>query len=145
MGNSASGDGGKDRDLVVLVDLGVELVEVPDVVVVDVDVDELVEGAVLGDDEAGQPGELAHQVVEHLAHGRAIGLHRALPVGFGPEDGGQADFDRHRRSQSSRKVDLPGGNSTHRFSRTTHSSVMFPSTMQKLRTTGAMSRRLTRT
>ena len=42
---SAAGDGGEDRDDVAVGDLGVELVEVPDVVVVHVDVDELVQAA----------------------------------------------------------------------------------------------------
>src|SRR5438445_9448730 len=58
-----AGDGGQDRDHVVVGDLGVELLQVPDVVVVAVDVDELVHGAVVGEHLAGEERELPHQVL----------------------------------------------------------------------------------
>src|SRR5436305_4453383 len=59
---STAGDRGQDRDLVVVANLRVQLVEVPHVVVVHVYVDELVKGAVLGDDPPRQTRELAHEV-----------------------------------------------------------------------------------
>ena len=52
---SASGHRGQDRDDVAVGHLGVELVEVPDVVVVAVHVDELVQPAPVVDQLAGEP------------------------------------------------------------------------------------------
>src|SRR3954463_8675498 len=75
------GDGGEDGDDVAVGHLGVELVEVPDVVVVAVHVDELVEAARFVDQLIGEAGIAGAQIGEHLAHGRAGGGHRRRPVG----------------------------------------------------------------
>src|SRR5947208_4315964 len=57
-----SGDGRQDRDHVVVGDLGVELLEIPHVVVVAVHVDELVDAAVIGDELPLKQRELAQEV-----------------------------------------------------------------------------------
>src|SRR5438093_249556 len=70
---SPSRDGREDGDRVAVGDLGVELVEVPDVVVVAVHVDELVETTRLVGELAGQAGMTGHEVGEHLPHRAALG------------------------------------------------------------------------
>src|SRR3954454_12666208 len=95
---SAAGDGREDRDGLAAGELGVELVEEADVVVVDVDVHELVEVAVLGHDLSLQLRELEDEVLEHLTDRLAVGLDRGLARGVLPQDGGQADVDRHGRA-----------------------------------------------
>src|SRR6266851_6166511 len=82
----ASRHGREDGDQVAVLDLGVELVEVADVVVVLVHVDELVQRPVLGHDVAGHRRELADPVLEHLADGRAVGVDRRSTPGVLPEN-----------------------------------------------------------
>src|SRR5580658_180168 len=65
--SGSAGDGGKDRDRVAVDDLGPELVEVPHVVVVHVDVDETVQLALVGEHLPGHAGVRLLQVGEHLA------------------------------------------------------------------------------
>src|SRR5258705_178759 len=77
----APGDGGKDRDDVALGDLRVELVQVPDVVVVQVDVDELVQRTRIVDELALEPGIRPDELREHVAHRRAVRLYRRGTVG----------------------------------------------------------------
>src|SRR5947208_2733176 len=69
----AAGDGRQDRDDVGLGDLGVELVEVADVVVVHVNVHELVQRAVVGPQLAPQPWIAGPQILEHLGAGAPPG------------------------------------------------------------------------
>src|SRR3954452_12372707 len=90
-----AGDGGEDRDLVAVGDLGVELVEVAHVLVVDVDVHELVQRPVGVAHLLGQPRELQHQVVEHLADGGAVRLHRGLAAGILAHHRWDPDLDGH--------------------------------------------------
>src|SRR5262245_2696334 len=97
---SAPGDRGEDRDDVAVGDLGVELVEVPDVVVVDVDVHELVQRTVAVDQLALEARVRRHQLLEHLADGRAVGLDRGGAVRRGAEQGGKTYFDGHGLSLS---------------------------------------------
>src|SRR4051812_45758734 len=146
---SAAGDGRQDGDHVGVLDGRGQLVEEPHVVVVAVHVHELVQGAVLGDDLAGEQRELAHEVVEQLTDGGAVGFDRRLAGGVLAEDSWQAHFDRHG-GQASRGT---GGSGeilpTHGLvsvgrSRTSGSSATFPSTMVNDRTTGVGSRSDTR-
>src|SRR3954452_18253994 len=91
----AAGDGGQDRDLVAVGDLGVELVGGPDVLVVDVDVQELVQRAVGVAHLLGQPRELEHEVVEDLTDGAAVGLDRRLAPGVLAHHRWDPDLDGH--------------------------------------------------
>src|SRR5919106_3122792 len=61
-------DRGEDGDDVAVRHLGAELVEVPDVVVVAVHVDELVDAPRLVDELARQPRVAGGEVGEHIAH-----------------------------------------------------------------------------
>src|SRR5687767_12556546 len=81
-GPLAAGDGGEDGDHVGVLDRRGQLVEEAHVVVVAVDVHELVQGPVLGDHLVGEQRELPDQVLEDLADGRAVGLHRRLAGGM---------------------------------------------------------------
>ena len=86
---SAAGDGRDDADLVLRLDLGVEVVEVADVLVVDVDVDEPAQlGAV--EDPLLQAGMLLEDLAEDLADGRAGRLDAVEPAGVGAERGGDS-------------------------------------------------------
>src|SRR5439155_12399887 len=87
--------GGDDGYHVVLGDGCVEPAGVPDVVVVAVHVDELVQIAGLGDELALEARVAGHQTVEQLTHGRPLGGDRRGPADVRAQDGGQADFDRH--------------------------------------------------
>src|SRR5438105_11389359 len=84
---SAPGDGRQDRDHVVVGDLGVELLEIPHVVVVAVHVDELVDAPVVGDHLTLEQGELTQEVLEDLADRAAVGPHRGLAAGVLAQDG----------------------------------------------------------
>src|SRR6266508_1625971 len=92
------GDGGEDGDDVAVGHLGLELVEVPDVVVVAVHVDELVDAARLVDQLVGKTRVASSQIGEHVAHGGAGGGHRRGPVGMRPQEGGETNLDRHGTS-----------------------------------------------
>src|SRR2546427_8174436 len=76
-----AGDGGKDRHDVGVGHLGVELVEVADVVVVHVHVHELVQTAVVVPELAAEPREAGDEVVEDLADRAPVGGNRRLAVG----------------------------------------------------------------
>src|SRR5882762_4357118 len=65
---SAPRDGGEDRDGVAVGDGGVQLVQVPDVVVVAVDVHELVQRPAPVDQLAGETRVANRDLGEHLAH-----------------------------------------------------------------------------
>ena len=74
--SSPSATAGQDRDLVAVLDRGVEAVEEADVLAADVDVDEPAQAAVLGD-PAAQLAVTLVQRVEHLADGRAVDRRRS--------------------------------------------------------------------
>src|SRR5437588_1765207 len=90
-----AGDGRQDREHVGIGDLGVELVEIPHVFVVAVHVDEFVHRALVGHQLTAQQRKLAHEVLEHLADGRAVGGNRCLTAGVLAQDGREAHFHGH--------------------------------------------------
>src|SRR5690349_13910231 len=71
--SSAAGDGRQDGDDVVGADRRVELLEVPDVVVVPVDVDELVDRPVVVEQLAFEKRELAEEILEDRTDRLAVG------------------------------------------------------------------------
>src|ERR687888_451822 len=73
-GSTAPGDGGDDRNLIAVLERGLLRLEEPDVLLVDVDVDEAPQLARLVDEALLQPGELALQVVDQALHRVAPGL-----------------------------------------------------------------------
>src|SRR5207247_11264319 len=92
------GDGWEDGDDVAVGHLGLELVEVPDVVVVAVHVDELVDAARLVDQLVGKTRVASSQIGEHVAHGGAGGGHRRGPVRVRPQARGKTNLDGHGTS-----------------------------------------------
>src|ERR671911_1768504 len=92
------GDRGEDGDDVAVGHLGLELVEVPDVVVVAVHVDELVDAARLVDQLVGQARVAGRQIREHVAHGGAGGGQRRGPVGMRPQERWETNLDGHGTS-----------------------------------------------
>src|SRR5436305_10101719 len=92
------GDGGEDGDDVAVGHLGVELVEVPDVVVVAVHVDELVDAPRLVDELIGETRVAGSQIREDVAHGGAGGGHRRRPVGVRAQERGQSPLAGHGTS-----------------------------------------------
>src|SRR5829696_950382 len=79
--DSAAGDGRENRDRVAVLDLGVEGTGEADVLVVDVDVDEAVQLAVLGDETVLQAGVLAVEVVDERAQRGAAALDGLVAAG----------------------------------------------------------------
>src|ERR687897_2353494 len=98
------GDRGEDGDDVAVGHLGIELVEVPDVVVVAVHVDELVDAPRLVDQLVRQTRVAGGEIREYVADGGAGGGHRCCPVGVWPQERGQADLDGHGTSVQVRPV-----------------------------------------
>src|SRR6478672_5721959 len=103
---SAAGDSGDHGEHVSGADLGVELVEVTDVVVVLVDVDELVEATRLVEQVAADRREAGNQVAEDLPDRRTVARHRGQAVGVRAQHGGQLDLDGHG-TRLSTHVDSP--------------------------------------
>src|SRR3954454_16660649 len=91
---SAAGDGGQDRHLGAVRDLGLEAVGEPDILAAHVHVDEAALLAVVADPLA-QVGVAVEQGVEDLADGAAVDLGLRLAVGDRPQLGGNLDRDRH--------------------------------------------------
>src|SRR5258708_24857399 len=91
----AAGDGGDDRQVVVLADGGVETLAEADVGVVEVDVDELAElaGAVV--ETVVEARELDLEVLERQRHGRALHLDLRASVGQAAKWPWDADGDCH--------------------------------------------------
>src|SRR5829696_1774478 len=92
---SAAGDGGQDRHRVAVLHLGVERPGEPHVLVVDVDVDEAVQLALLGDEAVLQTGVLAVQVVDECGEGAATALDGLVAAGVRAQDGRNPDLDGH--------------------------------------------------
>src|SRR5215217_5989813 len=80
-GSAPAGHGREDGDHVAVVELGVERAQEPDVLVVDVDVDEAVQGAVPGEQRPGDPRVAPVQVADQVADGVAVGGHGLLATG----------------------------------------------------------------
>ena len=77
----AAGYGRKDGDDVAFLYLGVERAQVAHVLVIDVDVDEAMEPAVLRPDVLRDPGVFGFQVVEKSRKVGTIGLDGRIPAG----------------------------------------------------------------
>src|SRR6476661_1147726 len=77
---SAAGDGREDGDRVAVLDLGVERTGEPDVLVVDVDVHEAVQLALVGDEAVLQAGVLAVEVVDER---RMVGIRTSMAMACG--------------------------------------------------------------
>jgi uncharacterized protein YccT (UPF0319 family) len=91
----ASSDGRQDCHAVAVVEHGVQRTGEADVLVVDVDVDEAVQAAVVGDQPALQAGEPAVQVVDERGQGVTLRLDGLLAAGVGTQDGRDLDLDGH--------------------------------------------------
>src|SRR5829696_898179 len=92
---SAAGDGGQDRDRVAVLDLGVQRTGEAHVLVVDVDVDEAVQLALLGHEAVLQAGVLGVEVVDERTEGRATALDGLVAAGVRAQDGRDPDLDGH--------------------------------------------------
>src|SRR5581483_4941467 len=114
---SAAGDGRKDRDDVAVRDLGVERVEVPDVIVVAVDVDELVQLAVAVEQVGFEPGEPRDQVAKDLTDRAAVGGDGCGTVRLGAQHSRQLNVDGHAPNLPTREMRLPHPNRRSRPSR----------------------------
>src|SRR5688572_9688520 len=84
---SAARDRREDRDRVAVLDLGVEGAGEPHVLVVDVDVDEAVQLALLGHQSVLQARVLAVEVVDERGQGGAAALDGLVAAGVGAQDG----------------------------------------------------------
>src|SRR5581483_2852496 len=85
-----TGHGGEEDHSGAVVDRGVEPVERPDVLALEVDVHERSDLVVL-DELRPEPGEARHQVVEELAHRAAVGGHLADAADLAAQLRGDAD------------------------------------------------------
>src|SRR2546422_1389078 len=97
---SAAGDGGKDRDRVAFLDLRLERAEVPDVLVVHVEVDEPVELPLVRDDALGDPRVSLLQILEQRAKGAASTLDLRRSSCLRPQERRDPHPDRHERQAS---------------------------------------------
>src|SRR3954451_7008039 len=93
--SAAARDGREDRDRVAVLDGGVQRTGEAHVLVVDVDVHEAVQLALLGDQTVLDAGELGVDVVDQGAEGRARALDGLVAAGVGAQDGRDADLDGH--------------------------------------------------
>src|SRR5687767_8775307 len=82
-------------DLVAVGELGLEAADEADVLVVDVDVDEATQVAIV-DQALLDAGVVALEVVDQCRQRGAVGLDRLGAVGVGAKDGGDADLDGHQ-------------------------------------------------
>src|SRR6516165_4732987 len=80
---SASGHGGDDRQLVAVLDRRGEIIEIANVLIVEEDVDEAADLAVV-EDALGQGGVFRPQRVQRRLHGGPVDLHGRLPLGVLP-------------------------------------------------------------
>ena len=81
-------DGGQDRDLGAVGDGRVEALQVPHVVVVDVDVHELVQAAVVLEHLARHAGVLGDELGQDLSDGGAVDADHGRSAGLVAQDGG---------------------------------------------------------
>src|SRR5207302_9426504 len=92
---SAPCDRRRDRHDVAVGDRCRDPAEKADVLVVEVDVDEPVERAVVGDESATQPIVATVEVGEKVFQRLALAVDGLLPAGVAAEDGRDTDFDGH--------------------------------------------------
>src|SRR5882757_9559464 len=95
MRSSAAGDRGEDRDGVAVLERRVEGAGEPDVLVIDVDVDETVQAALIGDEPALEARVAAVQVVNQGRERVALGVDGLGATGVGAQDGRDLDLDGH--------------------------------------------------
>src|SRR5690606_17748965 len=93
-GRGAAGDGRQHDDDVVVGQLGVKTAAEPDVLVVDVDVDEATQAGLL-DQAPLQSGVPGVDVVDQLRQGAAATGDALLAAGVRPQNRRDLDFDRH--------------------------------------------------
>src|SRR6478609_2039869 len=91
---SASSDCREDDDLVAVLELGLEATDEADVLVVDVDVDEAAQVAVL-EQAVLDAGVVGLEVVDQGGQAGALAVDRLLPVRVGAQDGRDPDLDGH--------------------------------------------------
>src|SRR5256714_4891359 len=96
-GERATGDGGQDGDRVAVLELGVQRAEEAHVLVVDVDVDEPVQPALVGDQPGTQPAVPAVQVGEQVGERVSAALDGLRAAGVRAQDGGDTNLDSHGR------------------------------------------------
>src|ERR1041385_6844499 len=94
MEQSAAGHGGKDRDRVAFVHLGLERPEVPDVLVVHVQVDEPVQAPLVGQDAPRDARVAPLEILEQVANRVALALDLGRATDVGSKD--RRDLDSHR-------------------------------------------------
>src|SRR3954451_3086437 len=93
--SAAARDRRQDRHGVAVLDRGVQRTGEAHVLVVDVDVDEAVQLALVGDEAVLQAGVLAVEVVDELGQGAAVALDGLRAAGVGAQDGRDPDLDGH--------------------------------------------------
>src|SRR5579859_7819601 len=124
----AAGHGGQDGHRVAVLDRSLQPVQEPDVLVVQVDVDEPAQALVV-DQPLAQAAVLAFQVSQQLVEGGSVSLDLLGPVGVGAQDGRDANLDGHERRSLSPVMCLrwqPGLVRDHSTTRT-GSSATWPS------------------
>src|SRR5262245_38514838 len=95
-GSAASRDGGDDRDRIAFLEGGRSALEEPHVLVVDVEVDEPAQLALLVHEPLAQARELAFQVLHHVVDGLALDRHLGVSLADRPQGGGNSNDDGHR-------------------------------------------------
>ena len=98
--SAPAGDGGEHDDLVAVAERGLEAADEADVLVVDVDVDEAAQVAVL-DEATLDAGVVALEVVDQRGERRPAAVDGLGAVGVGAQDGGDTDLDGHQGVLSS--------------------------------------------
>src|SRR5947209_7184556 len=91
---SASRHRRNDGQVVAVLDRGLQVVEVANVLVVEEQVDEAAQLAVV-EEPARQGGKAGGQVVEDGLDGAPLGLHRGLALGVAAHGARDLDLDRH--------------------------------------------------
>ena len=102
-----SGDRRDDADRVAGRDRRLLLLQVADIFVVQIDVDEAAQLALLVEQMVLQPGVLLRQIGEQLAHRRAVSLDRVLLIRVRPERCWNQNFRRHANRPLRSLIDLP--------------------------------------
>ena len=95
---SATCDGGQDRHRVTVGDRGVQPAGEPDVLVVDVDVDEAVQLAVVVHEPVGDAGVVGLEVGDDGLQRVAVGVDALLAAGVGAQDGRDETITAHGAS-----------------------------------------------
>src|SRR5262245_45789117 len=97
----APGDSGNDRELIAVLDRRVEIVEEANILVIEIDVDEALELALV-EHALTQPGELPAEVIKDSLHAGACGLDLRLAGGVLPHRCRNLHANSHEASRSKR-------------------------------------------